>query len=216
MRSPGVTNNAVHGGKFSGAVIQARDIHGGIHLINRSIRGAAPWSLIGLLWRFTASLAGCSAVLGAASGGTPLSELAAACDSLTVPANWTIPAAAWVIAHSDGISVVALATVTIGILSLPKPPTSGWDVGRSLEWRSPSTTVMALSVLHQAGWSWWTTVDVGLASALSVWVAGRKPRGGRDRQGIVSVTAASLVLAVVFAPLYVGLWLFARDEPRTE
>ncbi|MFJ7280942.1 hypothetical protein [Kitasatospora sp. NPDC098663] len=213
MKNLGGTSNEVHGGQVDGALIQAGAVHGGIHLMNRSI-GRGHWSPLGLLWRFVASLAGCAAVYGVTRGGTPLSGLAAACNGVAIPAGWTVPAANWVASHSEGVSFIALSMVTIGILSLPRPPTSGWDVGGSLEWRSPSTTVLAASVLAQCGWSWWTTIDIGLVGACGVWIAGRNPRRFPDRRGIVSAPTASLVLALVFAPVYVGLWLFARDEPR--
>ncbi|MFJ6616210.1 hypothetical protein ACIQOW_01335 [Kitasatospora sp. NPDC091335] len=213
MKDRDTISNAIHGGQVDGTLIQAGAVHGGIQVVNRAIRGSRS-SRGGLIYRVVASLAGCAAVYGTTHGGTPLSGLAAACERLGIPAEWTIPIADWASSRSDGICFVATLLAMIGILALPKPRKLGWDVGESLEWRSPSTTVLAASVVAQCGWSWSATINIGLAAAFSVWAVGRSPHNIYGRWGNVSIAAISLMLALLFIPLYVSLWLFTRDEPN--
>lgn len=175
-------------------------------IVNRVIKEARALGFVTTLYRVIASLAGCGAVWGADRGGTPLAGIASASDSLGIPSGWTATVAGWIAERSDLVENVALLMVCVGLLTLPKPR----YLGGTLEWRGPSTTVLALAALAQCGHFWRSLLFMVPVVAFGIAVAGHE-RGGDQRWERVGVGVWSVFLALVFVPLYAFSWLFSRD-----
>ncbi|WNI24189.1 hypothetical protein [Streptomyces sp. ITFR-16] len=212
--------NEMSGGHVNGAVIQAGAVHGDVSVtapvhetVNTVIREVRTMRFGPALYRVLASLAGCSAVYGAAHGDKPLLGAAAACEALGIPSGWTAPAAAWIAGRTDFLGGLATLLVLVGLLTVPKPEALGGDLAETLQWRGPSSTVLGLAVLAQCGLIWQPLLNIAPFVAFGIWVAGRQEEYG-SRSGRVAVAVLGVLLALAFAPLYAFLWLFGRDANR--
>ncbi|MFJ5122269.1 hypothetical protein [Kitasatospora sp. NPDC088548] len=213
-------SNEVRGNQIDGSVVQVGVVQGGVRVespvrvVTKVIREVRSLNAFSLLYRTVASLAACAAAYGMEHGGTPLAGLTAACDALGIPSTWTLPVEGWIAARSTVISGVAAIMVTVGLLTMPRPRKTDFDVGECLEWRGAPTTVLATSIVMQCGWTWAVTIQLVPIVAFWVWVAGKGQHNAYDRWDNVMIGVAALFLAFLFVPLYLCVWLFASDKRR--
>jgi hypothetical protein len=205
-------------GHVDGPVVQAGFIRDVVFssprsTVNNIMKEARSLNVLATLYRCVASLASMAtfAILG--HGGSPLDRVAAACDAAAIPSGWVTSAESWVHGRSELVAGAALVMLSVGLLALPKRQQVGWDLGETLEWRSPSTVVLSFSLLVQCGYIWQALLTVGILGAFGAWVVSWEEHR-RDRSDHVMVVVGSVFLAVVFAPLYVFVWLFGRDAVR--
>ncbi|MCY0946700.1 hypothetical protein [Streptomyces antarcticus] len=201
------------GGHVRGPVLQAGSI-GDVFVsaqsntVNNVLKEVRSLNPAMTLYRILASLMVLASVAGVGSGRTPLQEIASVCDSMDVPSSWTGPVASWITERAELVGGVAALLITTGLLSLPKPRDVGWDLGQTLEWRAPSTTVLSFAVLVQCDYAWYAMSHIGLLMVWVIWETRRRRYDSSDR---VVVAVGSILLAAIFAPLYLLVWFLARD-----
>ncbi|MFF4606023.1 hypothetical protein ACFY12_25185 [Streptomyces sp. NPDC001339] len=184
-------------------------------VVNRVINQARSLSITTTAFRILASLVGCATVAGTWLGGTPLHGAAHICNFFAIPAAWTIPAAAWIAERAEPIGFLATLMVALGLFATPRPRQLSRDLGEALEWRGPSTTVLALALVMQSDYLGRSLVTLVPLAAFGIWAAGRSGLAGDSRPGRVGVAFIGLVLAVLFVPLYVFGWLYGREARNT-
>ncbi|MFJ7630642.1 hypothetical protein ACIQZN_29590 [Streptomyces sp. NPDC097595] len=214
------SGNEVSGGHFTGPVIQAGTVRGDVSVsapvyetANTVIREVRTMRFVPMLYRVLASLAGCSTVYGTSRGDTPLRGAIAACNALDIPSDWMAPAASWIAERSGLVGGMATLLVLVGLLTVPKAHHLGGDLGETLEWRGPSSTVLGLALLMQCGSMWQGLLAIAPIVAFGIWVVGRERMPG-ERSQRVEIAVGGVILALAFAPLYAFLWLFGREAPR--
>lgn len=211
MREHRLVNNEL-GGHVEGSAVQAGSI-GTVSApstrVNNVFKEVRALNVVPTLYRILASLMALTALGGAQHGGTPLKGLAFACDWLAIPSGWTVPVASWMAGRAELIATVAGLSLSVGLLALPKRRQMGWDIGQALEWRAPSTTVLSSTVLVQCGYLWSALLLVGVLASFGILTIKGDHR--EDRTEHVMIAVVGISLAVFFAPLYLFVWLFARD-----
>ncbi|MER6379089.1 hypothetical protein [Streptomyces sp. NPDC001250] len=204
-------------GTVGGPAVQAKVVYGDVSItapaqVADAIRGVRSLRITATVFRLVVSLAGCAAVYGVWHGSTPLSGLAKWCDALSVPSDWTSAVAAWMDNHAGGLGLAATAMVTFGLITMPAPRRVGEDLGRILEWRGPSTTVLGLAVAAQCGILMDLVVQTLLWSAVALWLLGRSEGGRFNRTGRMRVAVVGVLLAVLFTPIALFAWGYGRDS----
>lgn len=203
-------------GDTEGPVVQAGSV-GSVDMsrptktVNNVIQEARSLHIGAALYRFLISLAALAAVVGARQGGTPLDGMRVVCDGLAIPSGWTGPAASWIAARATLVGGVAQTLLWIGLLAMPRPRQLGWDLGQTLEWRSPSAVVLSVVLLVQSDHTWLALITIGGWAVLGLWMV-RWSEHWYSRSDHVAVVLVGLSLAVVFAPLLAGAWFFGRDR----
>ncbi|WP_406137714.1 hypothetical protein [Streptomyces sp. NBC_01089] len=182
--------------------------------MNNMVREVRSLTAVTTLYRMVASLTAIAAVVGVRHGGSPLGGMAYVCDALAIPAGWTGPVESWLVNRTELVGFPAVILCAMGVLALPKRRNMGRDYTQTLEWRAPSTVVLSFAVAVQCGYAWPLLPVVGLLSALGLWEIRQRDSFG-DMSEHVVVPVMGIFLAVVFAPLYVVVWLFARDSQRS-
>ncbi|MFJ9762440.1 hypothetical protein ACIRUY_01370 [Streptomyces erythrochromogenes] len=206
-------------GHVEGSVVQAQSVRDVFmsspsSTVNNVIREVRSLRVVATLYRTLASLAALATLAGSQSWGTPLDATAAVCDALAIPSGWTQSPARWIAERSELVGGVAQILLMVGLLVLPRPRQLGWDLGQTMEWRGPSTVVLSFALSVQSGNMWSALVSVGLLAALGLWVLSW-PRHRYSRSDHVMVAVGGILLAVIYAPLLVFAWLFARDVGST-
>lgn len=216
MGERGVFSNEA-GGRIDGSVVQAGIVHGDVsvtapvRVINRVSNEIRSFKMVGVLFRSLASIAGGAAVFGLSNGCTPLVQVASWCKALAIPGGWTVAAAEWISGRAEVVATVAEFVVVIGLLLLPRPRQLGWDFGESLEWRGPSTVVLAMAVVVQCGSVWPAMLNAVVIAAVGLWIAGQGRTSGYARWEYVTVAASAIFLALLFLPVYLFAVFFGRD-----
>ncbi|MFF4870082.1 hypothetical protein [Streptomyces sp. S1] len=198
-------------GQVKGSVLQARTIRDVrvSSTVNNLVKEARSLKLVATAYRVVASLAALAAI-AADHGDTPLDALAAGCDALALPSGWAVSTASWIAERAELVGGVAQLLLMVGLMALPRPRQMGWDVGQTMEWRSPSTVVLSFVLLVQCGDTWPALLTVAVAAAVGTWMlSGPKHRWSRSDHMMVIVVG--IILAVFFAPLLVLMWFFGRD-----
>lgn len=203
-------------GNVEGPAVQAGsvgrlDMSRSTKTVNNIVREARSLNIGATLYRFLASLVGLAAVVGACEWSTPLDGMRIVCDALVVPSGWTEPSARWLTERSVPVGGMVQILLWVGLLALPRPRQLGWDLGQTMEWRSPSTVVLALALLLQSGHAWLALFTIGGWAVLGLWMV-RRAEGWHGRSDHAAVVLMSLFLAMVFAPLLVCAWFFGRDR----
>ncbi|MEU3877628.1 MULTISPECIES: hypothetical protein [Streptomyces] len=178
--------------------------------VNKFAKEARSLSVASAAYRAVASLAALSAVMGVKHGGTPLRGAAFICDALAIPSGWTRHTATWIDGRPDLIGLPAATLLMVALLALPKRRHIGSDVAQTLEWRAPSTAVLAFVVLVQCGYVWLALQVTGILAVVGVLFL-RQDRYRTEPLHHVLVAVGAVVLAVVFVPLFVVVWVVARD-----
>lgn len=126
-----------------------------------------------------------------------------------------MPAASWIAERSDFVGSVATVLVLVGLLTVPKARHLDGDLGETLEWRGPSSTVLGLALLMQCGSVWQSLLTIAPVIAFGIWQVGREGiPGGRSQR--VGIAVGGVLLALAFAPLYMLLWPFGREAVRAD
>ncbi|MFB8140747.1 hypothetical protein [Streptomyces parvus] len=154
-----------------------------------------------------------AAMIGADKRGTPLDGIAFVFDALAVPSGWTEPVASWIAERAGLVGGMAQISLSLGLLALPRPRQLGWDLGQTMEWRSPSASVLSVVLMMQCGHTWSALITFGSWAVLGLWML-RWSERGYSRSDHVLVALGSLALAAFFAPLLVCAWFFGRDWMR--
>ncbi|MFD9534992.1 hypothetical protein [Streptomyces sp. NPDC060010] len=202
-------------GHVEGPVVQARSVRDVFmsspsSTVNNVIKEVRSLKVVATLYRTLASLAALATIVGARRWGTPLDGMATVCDALAVPSSWTEFPASWIAERAGLVGGVAQILLMVGLLVLPRPGQLGWDLGQTMEWRGPSTVVLSFALSVQSDQVWPALFLVGLLGALGLWaLSWTQHRYSRSDR--VTVAVGSIFLAVIYAPLLVFAWLFARD-----
>ncbi|AEN10973.1 MULTISPECIES: hypothetical protein [unclassified Streptomyces] len=202
-------------GHVEGSAVQAHSVRDVFmsnpsSTVNNVIKEVRSLNVVATLYRTLASLAALTTIVGARRWGTPLEGMAVVCDALAIPSSWTESPVSWIAEHAGLVGGVAQILLMVGLLALPRPKHLGWDLGQTMEWRGPSTVVLSLALSMQSGHMWPALFLVGLLAALGLWVLSWSQHQ-YSRSDHVMVAVGSIFLAVVYAPLLVFAWLFARD-----
>ncbi|MEV7400465.1 hypothetical protein AB0N93_08670 [Streptomyces sp. NPDC091267] len=202
-------------GHVEGAVVQAQSVRDVFmsspsSTVNNVIKEVRSLKVAATLYRALASLTALATIVGARRGGTPLDGMATVCNSLGIASSWTESPAIWIAERAGLVGGVAQILLMVGLLVLPRPKQLGWDLGQTMEWRGPSTVVLSLALSVQSDHAWPALFLVGLLAAVGLWVLSWSQRR-HNRSDHVTVAVGSILLAVIYAPLLVFVWLFARD-----
>lgn len=105
--------------------------------VNNVIREARSLNVCGTLYRLVASLTALATMVGVDRRGTPLDGVRIVCDALAIPSDWTEFPAGWIAERAGLVGGVTQVLLLMGLSALPRPGQLGWDLGQTLEWRSP-------------------------------------------------------------------------------
>ncbi|MFC5665031.1 hypothetical protein ACFP3U_18850 [Kitasatospora misakiensis] len=218
----GESTNSVRGRLDNTRLVQANVIRGDVwlgtpeRLVRSAARGARAVPALGTWYRAMASLAGCAALLGLATGRDPMAQLGAMCQWLGLPSDWTSTAAHWIQIRVVGLGWAGLLLLLVGVMTLPAPHRLGGDLGEVLRWRGPSTALLGAVLMLQCHTapSAWATVAGNIGAV--AWIRGRAAAHvGYDSMGqILMVAVMAPMLAAGFLPLYCVAALLGRDDVK--